>query len=238
MEQDPHIRRLLIEQERLMTLSNRSDFIKVEPVDETPGMPPDKYVITFTCRGIARIDESGEPVESHLHRVSMYISRDFPRQEPHLKWLTQIWHPNIEHDEPHHVCTNNVQNFYATKGLDDLVLILGEMVQYKRYHAVWQQPWPYDKEVADWVVRYAEPRGIVGHDKPFDSRPLLREYKIRSGGKGAKAKLQPHDDKTPTPQPTKRGGVVLGGKRAPSAPLPPAGPVRKPGITLRSKRGS
>lgn len=241
MEQDPHVRRLLVEQERLINLSSRSDFIKIEPVDVTPGMPPDKYIITFTCNGIARLDEAGEPVASNFHQVSMYISREFPRQEPHLKWLTQIWHPNIEHNEPHHVCTNNVQNFYSTKGLDDLILILGEMVQYKRYHAVWEQPWPYDKEVADWVVKYAEPRGIVKPDKPFDARPLLREYKIRSGGRGSKSKpksSKPPDDAGGSQ--TRRGGVVLGGRRGQSGPLRPLAPepVRKPGVKLGSKNNS
>jgi ubiquitin-protein ligase len=240
MEQDPHVRRLLVEQEKLINLSSRSDFIRIDPVEVTPGMPPDKYVITFTCRGIERINDAGEPVASDFHQVSMYISREFPRQEPHLKWLTPIWHPNIEHEEPHHVCTNNVQNFYSTKGLDDLVVILGEMVQYKHYHAVWKEPWPYDKKVADWVVGYAEPRGIVKQDKPFDSRPLLRKYKIRSGGgEGAKQKPKPQSPaEKATARPTKRDGLVLGSRRGQTGQSPSAAPVRKPGVTLRSKCGS
>jgi ubiquitin-protein ligase len=225
MDQDPHLRRLTLEYEKLINLASRSDFIKIDPVEAKPGMPPDKYVITFTCKGIARINENKEPVAATTHRVSMFISREFPRKEPYLKWLTPIWHPNIEHKEPHHVCTNEPQNFFSTKGLDDFVLVLGEMVQYKRYHAVWKQPWPLDKEVADWVVEYAEPHHIVGPDKAFDDQHLLREYKIRGGG-GSKPSPSPAE-KRPKP-PTKREGLTLGAKRSSAAPSP----VRKPGITL------
>jgi hypothetical protein len=236
MEQDPHIRRLLIEQERLINLASRSDFIRIEPVEMVPGMPPDKYLITYSCKGIARIDERREPVASSFHQVSMYISHEFPRQEPHLRWVTSIWHPNIEHREPHHVCTNNVQNFYSTKGLDDLVLLLGEMVQYKQYHAIWREPWPLDKEVADWVVGYAEPHGIVGPDKPFDTRPLVRPYQIRvRGGGGKPPGSGPAAGDNPSPPPVRREGLKLGTKR-PAADASPA--PRRPRITFGTKRNS
>lgn len=230
MEQDPHIRRLFIEQEKLINLASRSDFIRVEPVEMSPGVPPDKYLITYACRGIAYIDKRKEPVASNFHQVSMYVSREFPRQEPHLRWVTPIWHPNIEHQEPHHVCTNNVQNFYSTKGLDDLVLMLGEMVQYKRYHAVWREPWPYDKEVADWVVSYAEPRGIVGPDKPFDPRSLVRPYKIRVRGGKVSGQSKVADDGTTT----RRQGLKFGAKHSATD----ASAARKGRITFGTKRNT
>lgn len=234
METDPHIRRLRKERTRLINLDKRSAFISIEPVDVVEGMPPDKYIITFTCRGIACINDDGTPVASDFHRVSMYISRDFPRREPYLKWLTPIWHPNIQHKEPYHVCINKDQNYNSTTRLNDLVMMLAEMVQYKRYHAVWKRPYPYDKEVADWVLRYAEPRGIVGPDKPFDPRPLEREHRIR-GGKAAPPPAAP--EVIDTPPPVKRERIMLGQKRTLSGPpTPAAAPVRKPGMTLGAKR--
>jgi ubiquitin-protein ligase len=234
MEQDPRIRRLVIEQERLINLASRSDLIHIEPVDAVPGIPPDKYLIAYTCKGIARIDERREPVASNLHQVSMYISREFPRQEPFLRWLTPIWHPNIEHEEPRHVCTNNVQNFYSTKGLDDLLVTLGEMVQYKRYHALWQEPWPLDKEVADWVVNFAEPRGIVGQNKPFDVQPLVRVYKIRVRSGGDKSGTGQAIGSNPSSPRTKREGLKLGARR----PTFHSPPVRKNRIKFGPKRNS
>ena len=100
-----------------------------------------------------------------------------------LAWLTPIWHPNIEHLEPHHVCTNNVQNWFAAKPLAELVLAMGEMVQYKHYHAKWVSPFPLDRTAAEWVLQVAEPKGIVGPNKPFDDRPLLRAQRMRNQGK-------------------------------------------------------
>jgi len=171
--------RLLIEYEKLINLETRSEFIKIEPIDWIEGMPPENYIITFTCLGIAGLNSDNTPQFSEFHQVSMKISSNFPNQEPYLKWLTPIWHPNIQHKEPHHVCTDTPKNWYSTKSLDYLVTYLGELVQYKNYHAEWSPPYPDDKEAADWVINFGEPNGIVGKDKPVDPRPLLREKKIR-----------------------------------------------------------
>ena len=196
--------RLLLEYEKLINLEKRSEFIKVEPVDSIEGMPPENYLITFNCRGIAALNEDKSPQFAEFHQVSMKLSSNFPNQEPYLKWLTPIWHPNIEHKEPHHVCTNNVQNWYATKSLDDLIVTLGEMVQYRRYHAAWIAPFPLDKEAADWVINYAEPNGFVGPEKPVDERQILRPQKTRLRGAA-----------NPAPAPPKTTGrLKLGVKRS------------------------
>ena len=165
-----------------MNLAARSNFIEVDPVEVQPGWPPEKYIITYRCRGIASIDAHGAPIASEFHQVSMYMGSDYPLKEPYLRWLTPIWHPNIEHLEPHHVCTNNVQNWFAAKPLAELVLAMGEMVQYKHYHAKWVSPFPLDRAAADWVLQVAEPKGIVGPNTPFDDRPLLRAQRMRNQG--------------------------------------------------------
>lgn len=172
--------RLAIEYTKLMNLAARSSFIQIQPVEVQPGWPPEKYIITYRCRGIASIDKQQLPQVSELHQVSMYMGSDYPLKEPYLRWLTPIWHPNIDHQEPHHVCTNNVQNYFAAKPLAELVLAMGEMVQYKHYHAKWVSPFPLDRAAAEWVLQVAEPRGIVGPNKPFDDRPLLKAQRMRN----------------------------------------------------------
>src|SRR5262249_28677049 len=147
---------------------NRSPFIKIEAVDAQPGWPPEQYLITFTCKGIARIHDDGSPVASSHHQVSLYMTREYPGQEPQLQWLTEIWHPNIEPNPPRHVCTNTVQTYYPQKPMDEFVIALAEMVQYKRYHAKWEAPFPLDATVARWVREVAEPNGWLGPMKPFD----------------------------------------------------------------------
>lgn len=183
--------RLLLEYEKLINLEKRSDFIRIEPLGKVEGMPPEDYRITFTCLGVAGLNADNSPQLAAFHQVSMKLSANFPNQEPYLKWLTPIWHPNIEHKEPHHVCTNNVQNWYATKSLDDLVVALGEMVQYRRYHAAWTAPFPLDKEAADWVINFAEPNGFVSQEKPFDNRQIVRPKKEKLHGALPYAKPKP-----------------------------------------------
>ena len=172
--------RLAIEYTKLINLAARSSFIEVTPVEVQLGWPPEKYIVTYRCRGIASINAEGLPQVSDFHQVSMYMGSDYPLKEPYLRWLTPIWHPNIEHLEPHHVCTNNVQNWFAAKPLAELVLAMGEMVQYKHYHAKWVSPFPLDRAAADWVLQVAEPMGILGPNKPFDERPLLRPQRMRN----------------------------------------------------------
>ena len=101
---------------------------------------------------------------------------------------TDIWHPNIDHKEPRHVCTNAVQTYFSSKPLSELVLSLAEMVQYKRYHAKLEPPFPLDLDAARWVRETGEPRGWIGPEKPLDARPLLREFKIRAAGSDGSAK--------------------------------------------------
>lgn len=171
--------RLAIEYTKLMNLSARSSFINVRPIEVQLGWPPEKYIITYSCKGIASVDDVGAPRVSEFHQVSMYMGSEYPLKEPYLRWLTPIWHPNIAHEEPHHVCTNNVQNWFAAKPLAELVFAMGEMVQYKHYHAKWMPPYPLDRAAADWVLEVAEPQGILGPEKPFDDRPLLQAQRMR-----------------------------------------------------------
>jgi ubiquitin-protein ligase len=188
MTHDARFSKLSIEYEKLMNLASRSDFITVTPLEVVPGWPPEKYLITYSCLGISGIDEAGNPVASNFHQVLIVLGESYPYTEPYLKWQTPIWHPNIEHQEPHHVCTNNLQTWWAGKSLADLVISMGEMVQYKHYHARWEAPWPLDRVVAEWVSEYAEAKGFFNKEQPFDNRPLLREYKIRRNRKAKTAK--------------------------------------------------
>lgn len=232
MGHDPRTARLRIEQTRLIDLASRSEFIEIEEISPLPGWPPEKYRVTFTCRGIASINKlTNAPVESYLHRVEIRLEREFPNQAPRMRWLTPIWHPNIQHEEPFHVCTNDTQNWYAAKHLDDLVLSLGELVQYKWYHAVWKDPWPLDKEAADWVVEYAEPNGILGPGKPFDSTPLLRPYELRLWDDRANNSGRPASKGTPHASPKFR----LGSPRQTGdfkIPPSPGGNSRRQKVTL------
>jgi hypothetical protein len=171
---DPRQARLRAEHQRLLALERDSDHVRVEPL-VLPGAEPERYRVTLLCRGIARVDGSGAPVYATRHQVEITCDEAFPAEVPRLRWLTDIWHPNIQHAEPRGVCVNKAE-WLGGMGLDDLVRQMFEMVQYKNYHAdpVW--PYPLDQVVARWVREIGEPRGYVNKraGKFIDDRPFTR----------------------------------------------------------------
>lgn len=172
---NPRLDRLQDEQKRLLDLQNDSDHVRVAAVDELPGRPPERYKVTFLCRGIAAIDGSQEPIYSSRHEVEIYCDEEFPSNVPRLKWLSSVWHPNIQHHEPKNVCVNKSE-WMGSSGLDDLCQQMFEMVQYRNYHAENIPPYPLDPEAAKWVRDYAEPRGIVNKHRGIfvDNRPFYK----------------------------------------------------------------
>lgn len=171
MIDDPRYRRLLAEQEELTEFAMGSQFIEIAPVVSQPGWPPDEYIVTYRCRSIVGIDGDAHPIYAYEHKVSLKFSEHFPMMEPHLKWLTPIWHPNIKHTEPRHVCTDNPKTWWAGKRTTEIVQFMGQLVQYQSYYAQQRPPYPIDQEVAKWVREFAEPNQIVGPDKPVDNLP-------------------------------------------------------------------
>src|SRR5215471_11703171 len=174
---NPRQARLAKERERLMTVHSESENVRVDAVEAHPGSEPERYRVTFLCKGIVDIDpETQDPIYATRHEVELYCNEDFPSEVPLLRWVTPIWHPNIQHKEPKGVCVNKPA-WLAGIGLDDLCRQMFEMVQYKNYHADESMPpYPLDHEVAKWVREIAEPRGIVNKDRGIfvDNRPFLK----------------------------------------------------------------
>ncbi len=178
--QDPRIRRLRSDFDRMTELKARSDLIDFEIFLHVAGIPPERYLVSFRCRGIAAVDQQRRPLYSEQHKVAIYLDASYPSTPPRMKWLTPIWHPNIEHKEPRRVCIDNTW-WSPGRSLDHLVVMLGEMVQYKNYHADPVPPYPLDSEVASWVL-WAESQGILTRGVPADSRELRRPERVRTVG--------------------------------------------------------
>lgn len=170
---DPRQVRLETEWKKLQKLNEESDFVKVTPLQD--GNAPEKYSVQFYCTGIVGIQGNQKPVTDTDHKVQMKCDSDFPTEPPKLKWLTPIWHPNIEHAGSKSVCVNKAE-WLGGMGLDDLCRQLFEMVQYKNYHAAETPPYPLDSKVAAWVLDFAEPNGIVDKTRgiSIDDRPFTR----------------------------------------------------------------
>lgn len=118
--------RLRNDYKRMLDLTAVNDLITIEKTD---GDPPETYALLFNCRGVATVGPSG-PVYAEQHRVRLSLPVQYPTRPPQMRWLTPIFHPNIN-AEGTYVC---VDTWYPSKFLDDLCVTLGRMIQYKNYN--------------------------------------------------------------------------------------------------------
>jgi len=171
-------KRLASEHELLQELVATSDLIQMESFSRRPFFPPEEYIITYHVRSIINIADDQSPIYGNLHRVKIVLPPGYPMTSaPKCFMLTQVWHPNIRFFGEHkgHICINK-DVLGAWQTLDMLVEQIGEMLQYKNYHAVNEIPYPEDSEVARWVREYAEPNNIVNKRRGVftDPQALLK----------------------------------------------------------------
>jgi len=202
----PRMRRLRGDYELMVELDARSDLISFKASSPNPNIPPERYMVTFKCKSITSVDRQGNPKFGEHHQVEIYLHNQYPHRWPGMKWLTPIWHPNINHLNGS-VCIDAAW-WAASRSLDRLVIMLGEMLQYKNFHdAPTKPPFPWDAEAARWCREYRKKHPNIF---PLDHRELLRPERVKltstdSGKTKSKAQVK----------------------------LKPVTPVKKPKIHLR-----
>jgi hypothetical protein len=151
----PRLRRLHADMAAMRELVGGSDFITFA----CQGQPPDRYVVAYTCRGLVWEPGMPAPAIAERHEGEFYLHRDYPRRPPQIIWRTPIFHPNIlPPTAGGGVC---IGGWTPSESLADLVLRVGEMVQFRSYN-------PDDvlnREAAAWAAAHA---GLL----PVDDRPL------------------------------------------------------------------
>lgn len=182
----PRMRRLRADHELMKELTARSDLIAFKAILTRPNLPPERYIVTFKCKSIVDVDRQGNPKYGDRHQVEIYLHNQYPQRWPGMKWLTPIWHPNINHLNGS-VCIDAAW-WTASRSLDRLVLMLGEMLQYKNFHDdPTKPPFPWDAEAARWCREY---RKKHPNAFPLDRRELLRPERIKLKTGGAKITLK------------------------------------------------
>ncbi len=173
--QSPRMRRLWADYQLMQDLAARSDLIEFSAKAIRPGLPPETYIVTYKCKGIVSVDRQGRPKFGDRHQVEIYLHNQYPQRWPGMKWLTPVWHPNINHLNGT-VCIDAAW-WTASRSLDRLVIMIGEMVQYKNFHDdPTKPPFPWDPEAARWSRAYRQEKPEFF---PVDKRELLRPEKVK-----------------------------------------------------------
>lgn len=152
---NPRLRRLHADLAAVIELTRSSDLIAASHA----GNPPDRYRVIYRCRGLYLPEGAPEPQVLEHHEAQFYLHRDYPRRPPQIIWRTAIFHPNIisaEHGGG--VC---IGSWTPSESLADLVLRVGEMIQYRLYNA----DDLLNREAAAWAESHAS-------ELPVDERPL------------------------------------------------------------------
>ena len=171
----PRMRRLRGDYELMRELAARSDLISFKTLSPNPNLPPERYIVTFQCKSIIAVDPQGNPKYGEHHQVEIYLHNQYPHRWPGMKWMTPIWHPNINHLNGS-VCIDAAW-WAASRSLDRLVVMLGEMLQYKNYHDdPTKPPFPWDAEAARWSREYRKTHPNIF---PVDKRELLRPERVK-----------------------------------------------------------
>jgi len=175
VSESPRMRRLRADYELMQELSARTDMISVTAQSPHPNLPPERYIVTFKCKSIVGVDSSGNPKFADHHQVEIYLHNQYPQRWPGMKWMTPIWHPNINHLNGS-VCIDAAW-WTASRSLDRLVIMLGEMLQWKNFHDdPTKPPFPWDADAARWSREY---RKTHPNAFPVDTRELMRPERIK-----------------------------------------------------------
>lgn len=211
----PRMRRLRADHELMQELAARSSLIYFTASALRPNLPPERYVVTYMCKSIASVDRRGNPKYSNHHQVEIYLHNQYPQRWPGMKWLTPIWHPNINHANGS-VCIDAAW-WAASRSLDRLVIMLGEMLQWKNFHDdPTKPPFPWDAEAARWSREY---RKVHPEAFPLDQRELLRPERVKlgSGGETPADRKKPRPSISLKPEASRATGKAAGVKITPAS---------------------
>lgn len=156
---NPRVERLRNDYQKLQELVARSPFIHIVSAQ---GIPINDYTLQFTCRGVERLNDGGQPVYREDHRVRIVLGPQYPLTKPDLTWQTPIYHPNISRGG--NVC---IGSGWSSGGryLDDLVIYLMQMVRYDGEGLTFTAD-AYNPEAYNWAMRN---RRLL----PVDKRPMF-----------------------------------------------------------------
>lgn len=163
-----YVERKVIEHYRIDRLADaNSNVLTYEVLDNDKRYPhpPTHYRITYHLKSFVGLQEDLSPVVGTEHIMELKIHSRYPEFPIDAKLITDTWHPNTKPvKDGGYICTNTA-NFGSLFPIDQLIVRIGEILQYKKYMAEDRSPWPENEKAAKWVREYAEPQDIVSNKK-------------------------------------------------------------------------
>lgn len=169
------LRRLNADHERLSELARRHPRIRIMQVS---GTPPDRYQIRFDVRSVRLRDGRVEPADQHLVEIALPLG--YPRQPPHCRMLTPIFHPNIA---PHAICIGD--HWSPGETLASIVVRIAEMLGYQSYN----NKSPLNGEAARWTD------GNL-HRLPLDPATMMLEEPDDAGASSGTSPTTPRESRS------------------------------------------
>lgn len=144
------IRRLASDWEQVKKDFTGHKNIIVTPVGDEP---PEKYQVTYFVNGIYLLP-NGKIETLGRHEIEIILHADYPRYKPICKISTPIWHPNFRDGQ---ICIGDIWG--AGESLSDIIINIGDMIQYKSWNAYS----PLSADAAKWAVdnRHLFPVGNI-----------------------------------------------------------------------------
>ena len=128
---------------------------------------PIVYEIIFSLKSIIGVESRNEqglqkPIFGNQHKLRIELPNNYPSMDgqPEFKFISDVWHPNIRFfgDFKGRVCLNLADSGSYTN-IVEYIDRIKDYLTYKDYYAVNEYPYPEDLEVAEWVIKQAEPNG-------------------------------------------------------------------------------
>lgn len=175
-KKNPFYKRLA--KDHLSLFEIESDVIEWEVVNTRGALKiPCEYHFHFRINSIVGIKSDQSPIFGNHHIAKVTFPPKYPIEPPELYMQSNLWHPNIKSEGKYkgRIC-GNTKGFGLGYDLYLLVIRIGEILQFKQYHAENTPPFPEDIKSARWVLEYAEPAGLVNKYKEIviDDTPLVK----------------------------------------------------------------
>jgi hypothetical protein len=179
-KKNPFYKRLA--KDHLSLFDIESDVIEWEVVNTRGALKiPCEYHFHFRIKSIVGLNKDNTPVFGDHHIAKVTFPPKYPIEAPELYMQTDLWHPNIKSEGRYkgRIC-GNTKGFGLGFDLFLLVIRIGEILQFKQYHAENTPPFPEDIKAARWLLEFGEPSGLVNkyQDICIDNTPLVKNAEI------------------------------------------------------------